>query len=496
MGESRPVLLRKGTGTSSASSLAADEPRKRLRILDDRTSQMLAIAFNKLPPPERLPAVVDELEDFPEGLPPEAVLALHAAASEQREAVEQLRQLEVPESELNQLDFPERYLWVLGARPLCAAKLACGALIVGPARELVEIRQACERVGVCCQMLRNSELVLKCISTSLAVGNLMNRGTPRSGARAVVLPDALLKLDELRGSNDVEEAAADGTKGPSLLDFVAEALVLEAATKSLDRRCQTKLRAEAEALRDRVRAAQGVCLQEAEVSCQKVCQAASKAQQGLAEHADVQREARLASRVRHICDEANLALRLVEGAKHELQFSQEWSSAKPNTKGADWLSGWAQFLEQLAQAFGRVRLPLEPPRPIVAEVAPAAAQPLLKDVTNAIPEGAVRGAKKMDVMGPAPAAPLQADCIREPVTQQAFARPERRKEAVQLDDDERVEDLLARFASQGAAGGKLGLSAQVPAEQMLPPANALKPRLQLQTRVPFLEFDGKENSRR
>ena len=42
--------------------------------------------------------------------------------------------------------------------------------------------------------LKGSSLVRKCISTCLAVGNIMNRGTTRDGARAVVLPDGLLKF--------------------------------------------------------------------------------------------------------------------------------------------------------------------------------------------------------------------------------------------------------------------------------------------------------------
>ena len=40
----------------------------------------------------------------------------------------------------------ERYLWVLGHYPLAAAKIAAGALLVGLAHELPELRTACERV--------------------------------------------------------------------------------------------------------------------------------------------------------------------------------------------------------------------------------------------------------------------------------------------------------------------------------------------------------------
>ena len=35
-----------------------EESRKKLRVLDDRTSQLLAISFNKLPPAERLTQLV------------------------------------------------------------------------------------------------------------------------------------------------------------------------------------------------------------------------------------------------------------------------------------------------------------------------------------------------------------------------------------------------------------------------------------------------------
>ena len=41
--------------------------------------------------------------------------------------------------------------------------------------------------------LKSSTLVQSFVSTSLAVGNVMNRGTSRQEARAVVLPEALLR---------------------------------------------------------------------------------------------------------------------------------------------------------------------------------------------------------------------------------------------------------------------------------------------------------------
>jgi len=208
----------------------SEEPRKRFRVLDDRTSQLLSIAFNRLPPPEQLTHVLQTLEGFPEDLPAEAVLALNAAVTEQQEPIEQLRQLNVKQVDLAQLDAPERYLWVLASVPSSAPKLACGALLVGPAEELADLRLVWGKVGVCCEALRRSELIQKCISTSLAVGNYMNRGTSRYGARSLVLPDSLLKLDELRGVVNAgvaaDEVGGGDARAPSLLDFVVQALVV------------------------------------------------------------------------------------------------------------------------------------------------------------------------------------------------------------------------------------------------------------------------------
>merc|ERR1712176_876012 len=44
----------------------AEGSRKRLRVLDDDNSKQLAIQFNRLPPPERLAAVLDTLDAFPD----------------------------------------------------------------------------------------------------------------------------------------------------------------------------------------------------------------------------------------------------------------------------------------------------------------------------------------------------------------------------------------------------------------------------------------------
>eukprot|EP00927_Polykrikos_kofoidii_P056076 TRINITY_DN50259_c0_g1_i1.p1 TRINITY_DN50259_c0_g1~~TRINITY_DN50259_c0_g1_i1.p1 ORF type:complete len:614 (-),score=93.50 TRINITY_DN50259_c0_g1_i1:101-1942(-) len=333
------------------------EHRKRLRVLDDRTSQNLAIAFRRLPPPDRLTGILNTLEDFPECLPAEAVIALNSAFSDHGEAVEQLRQLQIQESDVAKLDFPERYLWVLTRVHLCSTKLACGALIVGPARELGDLRYAGSAVGICCRALRESSLLGKCISTSLAVGNFMNRGTARSDAKGVVLPDSLLKLDELRGQGQGIESPRNvsGGSAPSLLDVITQALVDEAAC--VDGKGAHALRAEANELQGKVKAALSVSLEEAQASCLAVCTEAELAWTKLKELPKGQGVYDVSNKVRWICEEAITARTLLMGAKTELAKTQAWSSAKGTPKCDEWLASWHKFLQRLSDSFSRSKPP-------------------------------------------------------------------------------------------------------------------------------------------
>ena len=418
LAETRAPLASLTARKGGAGLASSDEVRKKVRVLDDRTSQLLAIAFNKLPPAEQLAQIVESLDAFPDGLPPEALIALNAASVDQKEAVEQLRHMDIPESEILQLDVPERYLWVLANRPLCAAKVACGALMFGLAPELPDLGLACKRIFAACKALRTSQLISQFISTCLAVGNAMNRGTPRDGARAVVLPDGLLKLDELRGNSDME-----GVSGPSLLDFVAEAILLEAVCQcnygqQQAQQLSAELCAQASDLRESVRAAQGVCMLEAEKSCQRIWLAASRAHGGLAQYLQDPSAAHIAVRVSEICEEVERTSQRVAAAKEDLKFTMGWLSAKPGTSPAEWLGNWVHFLDQLSSALQRVQLPASIPQRHKADESRQ-----LRDVTN------------------------EAHQMSEHVDSDMCCKSAS-MQSVQLDDDERIEVLLARMRSQ------------------------------------------------
>jgi len=345
LADTRTPTSRPGSRSTS------EEPRKRVRVLDDRTSQMLAIAFNRLPPPERVAEMVNSLVDFPGGLPSEAVLALHNAVTENKDAMEQIKLLSSNPDAIAQLDMPERFLLRLGFVEFCEAKLACGKLIVGSAKELADLRMCGQKVGVCCKDLRKSPVLLKCISTSLAVGNCLNRGTARSDVRGVVLPDALLKLEELRGATMAAECSADvNDKAGSVLDFVAQALVNDAGEKEDD------LCKDVENLLAKARAAAGVSLEDTETSCREVGAEATKVRQALNDVPPSPGLAKMTLAIDRICEEAALAIDLSQHAKKQLTKTQMWSCCKGKVKSNEWFNNWAQFLELLRRALARAVL--------------------------------------------------------------------------------------------------------------------------------------------
>jgi len=443
----------------------AEEPRKRLRILDEKSSQLLAITFSRLPPPERVASTLRTLEDFPECLPPEGVQSLYTAACEQKEAVEQLRQMDIGPQDMAQLDTPERYLWVLSSIADSSGKLACGALLVGPARELADLRKATEKVVGCCQALKTSDLVRRCASTGLAVGNFMNRGTARCNARAVVLPDSLLKFEELRGvaqeAEEGEGAKQSEGRGPTLLDIVAQALIDDGGIRSLP-----ALREESERLRSHALAAKGVSVEDAEANCKQVCGASSKAYRAIQPDAVAAAKLppsaatlALTDRVRRVCEEAEECADRVQVAKAELAATQKWSAAKAGTKGEEWFSNWALFFEQLGVALSRTRLR----RPAEAKAPQVPPSPQQQRLQGASPSRPVASAQA-HAAPPSPCPrqtvgsllPLQVNNLPQPSAATAAIKgAEKKSSKVVLDDEARVEDMggLMEFLQGSAAAG-------------------------------------------
>jgi len=434
--ETKARSLTPGARTPRGSEDA--EAQKRVRILDGKTSQNLAIKFKWLPPPDHLATVIDALEGFPDCLPSEGVLALHAAVSEQREPIEQLRHMDLQPADVVRLDLPERYLRMLGSVPLCAEKLACGALIVGPAHEVKDYHNAASMVTTCCRALRETELLQRCISTCFAVGNFMNRGTNRIGA-GIVLPDSLLKLNELRSTLD-DEDTPNSTRGDSLLDIVAQALVDDPRNAGRDAEA---LRTDVEELRLKVKAGRSVSLEEIERRSRSLCVEAERTWTGAQALPPSTGTSRLLDKVGQIRAEANDAHKLVKESQSEIQKTRCYLSAK-DAKDEDWLTRWLSFLEQLERAFEKVK-------------STRGAGAIPKNVrTTALMS---QGSKQLDAGKPptssAPPAVLSSEDLPMPTTQPVPARastapllpaplaPSVLQPRQQMyDEDARIEDLF------------------------------------------------------
>lgn len=323
--------------------------RKRLRVLDDRTSQNLNIALARLPEPARLAQMVDKFDDFPWKVPTEAVHMIANAINENREAIEQLRTVG-SEDAIARLDVPERFLWEMDKVPHIIKKLRVGQLIVS-STELGEWRNKLAKVGIACQMVRKSKHLSRCISTALSIGNHLNRGTARADAQGLVVPDSLLKLDEVRAANGgADDPQAEGQKGPSLLDFLATALV---DAEVINGESNGQLSNAIQVLQNHLRAASGVALEEIMAAVPLKINEAQSVAQGMGDLEPTPGQQRAAKQVQSILDEANLALKLGEGAKSELERLQRWSCAKMPQKSEAWFGLWHQFFEKLLRAINR-----------------------------------------------------------------------------------------------------------------------------------------------
>jgi len=164
-------------------------------------------------------------------------------------------------------------------------------------------------------------------------------------------------------------------KGPSVLDFVVQALLNEPGARSLD-----VLREECGALLPTVRAAQNVSLDESEASCRKVVAEAARAWQLLAEVPNSPGVNRVAETVCTIRQDAGRAMSTLAKGKDALTKAFAWSSVKAGVKSDEWFTGWVLFLEQLSQALLRAKPQIQvAPVSVESELLRVHRQPVVLD---------------------------------------------------------------------------------------------------------------------
>jgi hypothetical protein len=350
-------------------------------MLDNKTWQNLAIAFSRLAQkPELLLKTLQTLENFPEFLKPEELKTLAEFESDEGKA-KAIQVVQKWDNPIEQLDIPERILWILGRVPHLHAKLQCGMLVVGHVREQVaEARLSAERVSTFCHHIRSSTFLRKCISISLLFGNVLNTGTNRANAVGVVLPEALLRLEDLRASKGSSDDVLQDGRELTCLDFVAEALItarLDADSKNstaggstekpvgciLPDSCLQRKNgadcclAEAEQLLKVARPCLWgpVSLEEASSNTANANAKAASARALLSTVPVTPEVTRLGERVRVICDEAIAASNAVTTAKNDLLNLKKWSTTKDGVKTDEWFKDWELFFNHLLRALDRAR---------------------------------------------------------------------------------------------------------------------------------------------
>lgn len=321
-----------------------DRKRRRIvRVLDDRTSQQLAIALCRLPPPDKFAAMVNTFEGFPWDFTPTAgaVHALQVAYEKNWDAIEKMRQqLEQDENDSAVLDLPERFLWELDQVPNVSAKLSCGSLVLGSS-DLPEWRSGLAKVGICCQQLRGSKSLARCLATCLSVGNFLNRGTPRAEARAVVLPESLLKLAEIRST---ATSPSKSEKAVSVLQVITRALLEEEATRGESGHFARSV----QSLLDHAQSAACIGLEEIFRVMPAKTKEVQDIERKLADIEDAGPGAkRVEMRIRQIVKEANLAARLADGARQEWEVTQKWACSRTKMACESWFALWVEFLGKL-----------------------------------------------------------------------------------------------------------------------------------------------------
>lgn len=262
------------------------------------------------------------------------------------------------------------------------------------------------------------------------------------------------------------------SKGPTLLDFVAQALVEESAVagslfgKAFSASVED-LQRETQELRAKALEANKVDVDEAERVCREVCAASSKASKALAPisaHPDV---ARLAQRVQEVCYDAAEVTQLVKRSREELNSAQLWSAVKTQVKGSDWFSAWALFFEQLSGAFSRTKPPTppQPARPALNEIQAPPQQPmgisnLAQKHGSKIPSSQ-NASKPQENMNLLPSPQSRPHHLQQPASSPASSPPAAKKSAtqrvVQLDDDVRIEDLGSVLGMLKKGGGATAL---------------------------------------
>ena len=173
--------------------------KKLMKVLDDRKTQNLSIAFRRFPEPETVMEAIVNVDTESLSADQVALLLAEFPSPElctEIEAVENSH----PEEEdyMYEWDRPEQYLLVLACIHNCRSVLTVWVFAVGRSSE-ADVRAQLTEFIAACDSLCNSTCVRVLLATIRQIGNRMNANTPRGNARGVAL-ESILQFDDLKSA--------------------------------------------------------------------------------------------------------------------------------------------------------------------------------------------------------------------------------------------------------------------------------------------------------
>ncbi|KAF4655496.1 hypothetical protein FOL47_009407 [Perkinsus chesapeaki] len=195
---------------ASSSKLSSGRPgsapalhrRKVLKLLDDKRSHILAIAFRPLPSPDKLLHIIASGDV---SALTGAQLTMLADEVPTPDEAEELAAMEIrAEQEGNTAlwDTPEQYLVALSSAKDTKSVLKAWAFGANVRDGLLsDARDQLEALNAACQAMKESKELVDLVRVMLSIGNRVNANTARGGAEILSM-DSLLRFDNVRSPCD------------------------------------------------------------------------------------------------------------------------------------------------------------------------------------------------------------------------------------------------------------------------------------------------------
>ncbi|KAF4693518.1 hypothetical protein FOZ60_010698 [Perkinsus olseni] len=221
------------SGGSRSGNAPARHSRKVLKLLEDKKSHLLAIAFRPLPQPDDLVKIIASGNV---AALTGAQLSMLADEVPEQDFIEELHAMETrsqQEGSLAQWDTPEQYLVALSTAENAKSVLTAWAFGAHVRDGLLgDPNKRLDALNAACNALRESKELVDLGRVMLSIGNRVNANTARGGAEILSI-DSLLKFDNVRSPCDssmtllrycVQKWKKKNSRSPSMVSMFTKLL--------------------------------------------------------------------------------------------------------------------------------------------------------------------------------------------------------------------------------------------------------------------------------